>query len=421
MTAVDIALPKLHRCQQEIKDGYERHNVVCAGRQFGKNVLEHDFTVDGILKGWPVGWGSPTYKNLTEDWRTLVEILKPVTRKKSEDEHRIESVTGGVIEMWSLDSADVIRGRKYHRFIINEPASVKNLLEIWNMIITPTLVALIGDSLFGGTPNGMNDFSTIYSWGLGDSKKEGWKSRHFTSYDNPYLDPNELDKLKQTMTIEQFRQEILAKFNESEGSVFRNLDAALMGTYDGVEKHKEHMLVGGVDWGKSNDFTVLAVGCADCKREVAIDRFNQIDYAFQVQRVEALNDKWKVKRWEVELNSIGGPAFEMLQRRGLPLRGFTTTHVSKQPLIESFGLALERGELMLLPDDVGRAELQAYQRKSTPTGLSTYGAPSGMNDDTVIARALMWRAMQAAPKSVRKIYEPSKYDKALAGFFNQRR
>ena len=78
MSTVRIKLPELHDKQAQIKREYARFNVLNAGRRFGKNVLEHDFAVTGILNGWPVGWGSPTYKNLTEDWRTLTSILAPL-------------------------------------------------------------------------------------------------------------------------------------------------------------------------------------------------------------------------------------------------------------------------------------------------------------------------------------------------------
>jgi len=376
-SSVKDDMPKLYDKQAEVKRDLARFNVLNCGRRWGKNVFEHDFTVDGLLHGLPVGWGSPTYKNLTEDWRTLSEVLAPITKRKHEQERRIECVTGG------------------GRFVINEAAQVRYLLNTWNKIIRPTLTDLKGDGLFGSTPDGLNDFHTIYNWGLGSV--EGWRSWHFTSYENPYLDAAELDSLRDTMSDREFRQEIMAEFIQNEGAVFRNLEAALMAPYEEPDDHKDHVIVAGGDWGKLGDFTALSVGCATCKRELALDRFNQIDYYFQRQRLESMHTRWTVKRWDLELNSIGEPNFESLQRAGLPVVGFKTTHVSKQPLIEAFSLALERGDLMLLPDDVGRSELQAYEVKRTQTGTSVYSAPEGMHDDTVIARALMYRAMQNTP------------------------
>jgi len=74
-------------------------------------------------------------------------------------------------------------------------------------------------------------------------------------------------------------------------------------------------------------------------------------------------------------------------------------------------LAIEQGSVQLLADAVGKAELEAYERSVTETGLSKYGAPVGMHDDTVIARALMWRAMQRAPRTAR--VGTSEYERVL--------
>ena len=46
----------------------------------------------------------------------------------------------------------------------------------------------------------------------------------------------------------------------------------------------------GVDWGKSNDFTVLTVMDVTTREMVCMDRFNQIDYAVQRGRLVALAD-----------------------------------------------------------------------------------------------------------------------------------
>lgn len=398
--SIEITLPRPHAGQHQVIDEARRFNLLNCGRRWGKNVLLHDRIIRALfVDRMPVGWGSPTYKNLADDWRTLVDLLASVTVSKSEQDRRIETVGGGVLEMWSLDNPDNIRGRKYGMFIVNEGAFVPYLLNTWNTIITPTLVDLRGGGWLASTPNGLNDWHTMHAWG---GSVDGWRSWTFTSYDNPHIDPAELDRLRLTMSDKQFRQEILAEFIQSEGAVFRNLEAALTAPRDAPEEHKGHTIVAGVDWGKVNDFTAISLGCVECRREVALDRFNQIDYDFQLERLDALFKKWSVRRGLVELNSIGLVLFERLQRLGLPVVGFQTTLTSKQPLIEGLSLDLERGELTLLPDEAGRAELQAYEVTRTETGLSKYGAPDGMHDDTVIARALMRRQLrETAPESKR--------------------
>jgi len=92
---------------------------------------------------------------------------------------------------------------------------------------------------------------------------------------------------------------------------------------------------------------------------------------------------------------MGQPIIEELQYTGLPVRGFQTTASSKPPLIENLALCLEREEVHFLNEPIALAELEAYEVKiSANTGRPTYSAPEGMHDDTVIARALMCRALQ---------------------------
>ena len=78
---------------------------------------------------------------------------------------------------------------------------------------------------------------------------------------------------------------------------------------------------------------------------------------------------------------------------GVNVQGFVFTAASKPPLIESLALAFEREEWQFINDPVWTAELEAYERKTSPmTGRSQYSAPEGLHDDTVMARALMVQA-----------------------------
>jgi hypothetical protein len=187
----------------------------------------------------------------------------------------------------------------------------------------------------------------------------------------------------------------LAEFIEGEGAVFRNIAACMKAPATTPDEHKGHRIVAGCDWAKQSDYTAFSFGCVECKREVDKDRFNRIDYAFQTERLRVLCDRWQPTAILTEINAIGMPVFEQVERMGLPVIAFETTATSKPPLIESFALALERTEWQYLPDPIWTAELEAYERKvSTVTGRSTYSAPEGVHDDTVVARCLMLWAFQ---------------------------
>ena len=344
--------------------------------------------------GYPVAWFSPTYKMLIETWREAVRTFAPITARRSVQERRIEYVTGGMLEFWSLDNPDVARGRKYRRVVIDEAAMVPNLMDIWQYAIRPTLADYNGDAWFLSTPKGRNGFWQMWQWGR-DGDHGDWRAWQMPSSVNPRLAQSEIDAMHDTMPESVYRQEIEAAFLDNGSGVFRNIAACLTAPLDATpDAHKGHHIVAGCDWARESDYSCFSVGCVTCRQEVARDRFNQVDYHVQTQRLQALAEKWKPVSILTELNSIGAPVFEMLQRQGLPVVGFTTTAQSKPPLIENMALAFERSEWQWQADPVWTAELEAYERTVSPTtGRSSYSAPAGGHDDTVISRALMlWQA-----------------------------
>lgn len=394
---IHLTLPRLHREQQAIKEQAVRFNVICAGRRFGKDVLMMDRIIQPALEGQPVAWFSPSYPMHTEVWRALKNLLQPVTSRVDAQQYRLELITGGTIDMWSLAAAASTRGRKYKRVVINEAAMVPALQEAWEAVIRPTLTDLEGDAWFGSTPDGRNYFHTLYLRGL--SGVEGWRSWHKPSSDNPFLPPTEIEAARRDLPEDVFRQEYLAEFLEGEGSVFRNIRACLTSEPTTPEQHKGHKIVGGLDWAQLHDYTVLSVVCETCRRELDLLRFNKIEWDFQRDKVVAAYRKWGITELVAELNSIGSPNIEALQKKPNSLRveGFKTTAESKPQIIKSLVLCLEQVECKWLDIAVATGELEAYESKVNPvTGRVTYSAPDGVHDDTVIARALAWYGIAGA-------------------------
>lgn len=381
----------------EVKRGASRFTVLDCGRRWGKDVVLIDLAVETLLAGYPVGWFNPSYKMLTEVWRTLKNLLQPITSRVDSQEHRLELVTGGVLDMWSLDAYDSARGRKYKRVIVNEAAMSPNLQEAWENVIRPMLTDYRGDAFFGSTPKGRNYFWTLYRRGL-DTLQDEWRSFRYPTSANPHIAPSEVAAARQDLPSDVFAQEYEAEFLENQGSVFRNIREALTASLHATPAdHKGHTIVAGVDWAQKQDFTAISVVCADCAREVALDRFNQIGWEFQRERLLSVWRAWGVVRGYGEENSIGGPNIEALQNMGLDLRPFTTTSTTKGPIIQSLALAIERRDIEWLPVPVATAELEAYEVKvNAVTGHMSYSAPEGQNDDTVIARALARKAAYEA-------------------------
>ena len=93
--------------------------------------------------------------------------------------------------------------------------------------------------------------------------------------------------------------------------------------------HPEHRYVFGVDWGRSHDYTAIAVIDATLRQMVALDRFNQIGWSLQRGRLRALADFWRPRVIWAEANSFGSPNIEALIQDGLPMRSFQTSASNK--------------------------------------------------------------------------------------------
>lgn len=387
-----IWLHKPHAKQQAFKASKAKRRVIVAGRRAGKTVGVADLAVEALLAGRRVLEAAPTQDQTNTFWdvckRALAEPIAARVIYKNETERLLELPGRGRIRAKTAWDADTLRGDYADLLILDEYSLMDP--STWEEVGAPMLLDNDGDAVFIGTPKRRNHFFHLYQRAVADTSGR-WEAWHFTSYDNPYLSAQALAEITQDMTEEAYRQEILAEFLESEGAVFRNLAACMTAPGNELpESHRGHMIVAGVDWGKQQDFTAISVVCATCRRELARDRFNQIDYAFQRARLQALWERWNIGYINAEANAMGEPVIEQLQRDGLPVHGFTTTAATKPPLIESLALALERGECRWIADPIWTGELEAYERRVNQTGRSTYSAPQGMHDDTVMARALAW-------------------------------
>jgi len=385
---VTIKLINYHPAQAAIVNSPARFKVVDCGRRFGKSLLLQDILCDHALdQPFPYGLFTPTYKMLRESWDGLKNILAPIIKKTNEQEKRLELITGAIIDGWSLENNDSVRGRAYKLVAIDEAAMIPNLQYAWENVIFPTLADYQGGAIFASTPKGLNYFYQLYNRGL-DPQFPDWASFHFPTSSNPSILPSELDMARQLLPELTWKQEYEAEFVADAAMVFRGVRECIQPPSD----NPRGPVVFGVDWGKSNDYTVIIAIDTYTNHMIAIDRFNQISWELQRGRLKAMADRFRPVSILAEENSIGGPNIEALQGMGLPVIPFTTTNASKGHIIDSLALAFEQRRIGILDDPILIGELQAYEMERLPGGAWRYNAPSGGHDDTVMALALAWEA-----------------------------
>ena len=352
-----------------------------------------------MLAGYPVGWYEPIYKDTVYNWDWMISTLQPLITDKSEQEKRVALSTGGSLEMWSLENKDASRGRHYGRVIINEAAKVPHLQYSWEYVIRITLMDLQGDAMICSTPRGYDYFHQLYGLGQ-DPLNNQWRSWQKSSWENPYIPPEELEEAKRTLPEITYRQEIMAEFITSDGMVFRRVhDAATLQPLD--KRIDRRRYVAGVDIAQSVDFTVVTVIDAESLEMVFMDRFNRLDYLMLENRLEGIYHQWHLDGMVIEANSIGQGVLDHLYYKSMNVIPFTTTNASKQLIIQNLQSQFEHGNIKILDNPILVGELLSYESKRTAGGMISYSAPEGQHDDCVMSLAL---ALQAVGRKV-EIYD----------------
>jgi len=388
-----------------------RFKVVMCGRRFGKTALGVREACDAALAGQPVGWFAPTYKYVLEVWRELLQRLKPVIGRSNDQERRIELVTGGVIEMWTMDTPDPGLGRKYKLAIIDEAGIVPELLDLWQRAIRPTLVDLSGGAMFLGTPRGRrHGFVVLFNRG-NDPNDQNWASFRAKTLDNPYIPPDEVESARRELPPEVFAQEFEGIPTDDGANPF-GLEAIRRAV---GPLSPDPVVVYGVDLARSMDYTVV-VGL-DAYRKVAfVDRW-QTSWAETKQKIRTIVGQTPIV---ADATGVGDAIVADLQAMGVDVTPHIFTQPSKLRLMQRLVAAFQGSELTI-PDGWLTGELESFEFMYTATGVR-YEAPSGFHDDGVMALALAlfgWDRVQGvvpeAPPGLRFVGDDPNLDVDKSG------
>ena len=260
----------LHPKQSEIVKDRHRFRVVCAGRRGGKTELAVNEMAGKAYskKGRNIAYIAPTLQQARDiAWVQLVSVCAPITVKKLESPTHtltVQTMDGGksTISLRGWESIETMRGQAFDMLVIDEIASMKNWENNWNEILRPTLTDREGECLFISTPKGFNHFYDLYN--LANDKVKGveYASFHFTSYDNPYLKKEELEKARAELTEDQFAQEYLADFRKQEGLVYKEFDRTRH-LFEFMPEKEPEERIAGVDFGFTNPTAVIHVNVLD--------------------------------------------------------------------------------------------------------------------------------------------------------------
>lgn len=240
--------------QATIAKDKHRFRVLLCGRRFGKTTLAiEEIKGVALYQESRIAYIAPTYQQARDiAWQMLIKELNPIINKANESRLELEvknlKGTTSIIQLRGWESIETLRGQKFNFIVIDEVAMMRNFQIHWEEVIRPTLTDTKGQAMFISTPKGFNHFYDLYNKEASD---QDYKSFHFTSYDNPYLPEEELEKARTEMTEDRFAQEYLADFRKTEGLVYKEFNRAIH-LYDTLPDIfiSERLL--GIDFGYTN-------------------------------------------------------------------------------------------------------------------------------------------------------------------------
>jgi len=230
--AVHVRPTKDHPIQDAfIKESKAKRLVIKAGRRGGKTVGIAKRAVLRFLKGRRQLYGAPTIEQVESFWFEVTKALRePIEAgifKKNESEHTIElEGTKQRIKAKTCWNANTLRGDYGDDLYLDEFQLMDE--NTWDEVGAPMLADHDGDAVFIFTPPSLQNAGTSRAQDPRHASKMFrkaqtddtglWKTFHFTSFDNPFISHEALNRLAIDMSLDSYRREIMAEDDEIEQS-----------------------------------------------------------------------------------------------------------------------------------------------------------------------------------------------------------
>jgi hypothetical protein len=263
----------LHPAQSEIYkhlfvEQKLRYAVVCCARGWGKSYMAAVCAVTAVFEllelaakvpNKTVYIIAPTYDQVKDIYFPLIAYdlgIEDYAIKMSRDLGRFWFANNVELRLLSYESVERMRGKGSYFVVWDEISSCTKGLgaeDAWMSVIQPTIAtrwsnkrALSygarspGRSLVISTPKGYNFFHTLSTYHETDPD---WGFYQYDYLQSPFLDQQEIEKIKDKIDPVTWASEYLAQFAESGNSVFycfdrkKHVDATLEDLMEGEDVH----------------------------------------------------------------------------------------------------------------------------------------------------------------------------------------
>ncbi len=209
---IKVRLPDPHPAQKKALARAERFNIVAMGEDGGKTTLGIEALLagdKGALRGHPVAWFSATDADLTDARRRVLRAVDALISARP-SRRRVELVTGGIIDFYTLDDKRLDAVEQYATIVVDDAAACDRLLDLWEDVFLPSLrqhqgTAWVLSHAFGKK----NHFYKLWRMGAADPDFACWQ---FPSDANPHLPDDtraEMDAATEPERQQRFEAEFL--------------------------------------------------------------------------------------------------------------------------------------------------------------------------------------------------------------------
>lgn len=394
--------------QLEVYECEARFQVACCGRRWGKSKVGVKKILKAARKPNTVNWWvAPTYKVVRRAYREMLKQLppellaKPAPAPTADGRLLLQFKNGAVIEFYSAENPASMVGEGVDYLVVDEAALIEE--KVWTQVLRPTLMDKNGSALLISTPRGENWFYEMWVFGQpGPYGRPDYKSWRFPSASNPFLPQSEVDEMKATLPAAIYEQEVLASFISKSASLFRVEQQNIQHELAPIEG----VIVMGVDLAKHRDFSVISAERMSDRRTVFHDRFNDIPWPTQKQRIKDAEASLRARgathvKIMLDSTGLGDVIYDELTEEGYDVEGINFS-ANKEKMVRQLGADLDSGEAFVLPEQL--EEFKHYTYTISPSGKFKYEARAGHHDDEVSAKMLAnWGCVHALIPTVRMV------------------
>lgn len=267
----------LYDKQQDIVKSNARFKVVRAGRRAGKSTYSIEEMCFEAMTGNDrnVFYIAPTQIQARKIiWEALKSRLGGIGEaNESRLEVKLPTTEGGfsTIYVAGWENRENFRGMKAHLMVFDELDTMKDFFIGWQEIFRPALTDTAGKAIFIGTPKKENPNLRRLEK-LSDTDSD-YACFHFRTEDNPYIPREEIEKARQEIDFETFKQEYLAEYVDNAGALFRYTSLVDVFTNTIDKSNQKFLSVDIADDGSDKTIFSFWEGLEEYKRE-AFERLN---------------------------------------------------------------------------------------------------------------------------------------------------